>query len=201
MSLKKLYAEVLRENAMKRGLFEEDGSELSPEMKKGIESLLDDIEALLDDIEDELEDESKEQNEGVLTTIGFIAAFPSILKIVSNFGRKITPILTKAIGKKPADSAGAEEWFQKLGEKADEIHHLYIVPFESLMKKFVKDEKKAKKLAYFLFHLVVASLLISAGVTAFKAIKSNNLSLATLEAALSAIKSGEIKDYLSKVLS
>ena len=73
-------------------------------------------------------------------------------------------------------------------------------PLEKVVAKFVKDPAKAKKISHFLFHVIVAVMLISSGVTAFKAIKSNSVSLATLETALAAVKGGEIKNYILKLL-
>jgi hypothetical protein len=43
-------------------------------------------------------------------------------------------------------------------------------------------------------------MLISSGVTAVKALKSKEITLATLETALAAIKGGEIKTYIAKLL-
>jgi hypothetical protein len=47
----------------------------------------------------------------------------------------------------------------------------------------------------------VAVLFIASGVTAVKALQAKNVSLATLESALSAVKGGEIKTYISNLLS
>ena len=43
-------------------------------------------------------------------------------------------------------------------------------------------------------------MLLASGVTAVKAIQSKEISLATLEAALTAIKGGEIKQYITKLI-
>ena len=85
----------------------------------------------------------------------------------------------------------------KLGHIADELHHLYMAPLLSVTKKFVKDEEMAKKIANGIFHAIVATFLIASGATAVKALQSKNLSLATLESALSAVKGGELKDFFT----
>jgi hypothetical protein len=43
-------------------------------------------------------------------------------------------------------------------------------------------------------------MLLASGITAVKAIQSKELSLATLETALTAIKGGELKSYITKLL-
>jgi hypothetical protein len=43
-------------------------------------------------------------------------------------------------------------------------------------------------------------MLLSSGVTAFKALQSKNISLATLESALTAVKGGEIKSFIQKLV-
>ena len=77
---------------------------------------------------------------------------------------------------------------------------MYQSPLEKVVAKFVKDPAKAKKVAHFLFHVIVAIMLIASGATAIKALQSKEISLATLETALAAVKGGEIKAYISKLL-
>jgi len=101
------------------------------------------------------------------------------------------------LGKKPTDQDAYQQWMTKLGHIADELHHLYMAPIESIVKKFVKDPDKAKKISSGIFHVIVATFLIASGATAIKALQSKNLSLATLEAALSAVKGGELKNFIS----
>jgi hypothetical protein len=76
-----------------------------------------------------------------------------------------------------------------------------MVPLEAIVKKFVKDPAKAKKISSGIFHIIVATFLIASGATAIKALQSKNLSLATLEGALSAVKGGEIKQFISGLFS
>jgi Flp pilus assembly pilin Flp len=106
-------------------------------------------------------------------------------------------MVNKALGKKPTDEDSYNQWMTKLGHIADELHHLYMAPLLAVTKKFVKDEEMAKKIANGVFHAIVATFLIASGATAVKALQSKNLSLATLESALSAIKGGELKDFFT----
>jgi len=107
----------------------------------------------------------------------------------------------KVLGKKPTDQDAYNQWMTKLGHIADELHHLYMAPLEAVVKKFVKDPTKAKKVASGIFHVIVATFLIASGATAVKALQAKNLSLATLEGALSAVKGGEIKQFISGLFS
>ena len=156
--------------------------------------------SLVNTINTTLQDKTEEQNEGLLTVAGLAVAMPAILGLVAKFGKAAGGIINKVIGKKPTKKEEEENWFNKLGKIADDLHHLYQAPLEKVVAKFVKDPVKAKKIAHFLFHVIVAVMLISSGVTAVKALKSKEITLATLETALAAIKGGEIKTYIAKLL-
>lgn len=157
--------------------------------------------SLINSIEDILEDKTKEQNEGLLTVAGLAVAMPAILGLVAKFGKGAGNIINKIIGKKPTKAEEEENWFNKLGKIADDLHHLYQSPLENVVKKFIKNPAKAKKVSHFLFHVIVAVMLLASGVTAVKALKSKEVSLATLETALAAVKGGEIKNYIAKLLA
>lgn len=157
--------------------------------------------SLIRNMDTTLTDKTKEQKEGVLTVASVAIALPAILGLIAKFGKAATNIVNKVIGKKPTQQGDAEKYFQQMGRVADELHKLYMKPLEILMRKFIKDPAKAQKVAHFIFHVIVGLMLLSAGVTAFKAIQSKNLSLATLETALASIKGGEIKNYIAKLLA
>jgi hypothetical protein len=157
--------------------------------------------SLIRNMDTTLTAKTKEQKEGVLTVASVAIALPAILGLIAKFGKAATNIVNKVIGKKPTEQGDVEKYFQQMGRVADELHHLYMKPLEILMKKFIKDPAKAQKVAHFIFHVIVGLMLLSAGVTAFKAIQSKNLSLATLETALASIKGGEIKNYIAKLLA
>lgn len=157
--------------------------------------------SLIRNIDTTLTDKTKEQKEGVLTVASVAIALPAILGLIAKFGKTATNIVNKVIGKKPTGQNDVEKYFQQMGRVADELHKLYMKPLEILMRKFIKDPAKAQKVAHFVFHVIIGIMLLSAGVTAFKAIQSKNLSLATLETALASIKGGEIKNYIAKLLA
>jgi len=110
-------------------------------------------------------------------------------------------MVNKVLGKKPNDEGAYQQWMDKLAHIADELHHLYMAPLEAITKKFIKDPEKAHKVANGIFHVIVATFLVASGATAVKAFQAKNVSLATLESALSAVKGGEIKDFISKLLA
>lgn len=175
---------------------------LDPKAKDVLDDLKGQMSALLGSIEDELEDASKDQKEGaVATTAGIALALPAILGLIARFGKASTGIVRRIMGQKPTEQEDIEKYFQQMGRIADELHHLYMKPLELVVRRFVKDPNKAKKISHFLFHVIVGIMLLSAGVTAVKAIQSKEISLATLESALAAIKGGEIKQYITKLLA
>jgi len=157
--------------------------------------------SLLSNIEDTLEDKTQEQNEGILTVASVALAMPAILGLVAKFGKAASSLVKKIKGVKPTDTEDAKVWFEDLGKLADQLHHLYIRPLEALVGKFVKDPTKSKKIAHFLFHVIVGIMFLASGAGAVKALQSKEISMATLEAALSAIKGGEIKSYITKLLA
>jgi hypothetical protein len=157
--------------------------------------------SLIRNMDTTLTAKTKEQKEGVLTVASVAIALPAILGLIAKFGKTATNIVNKVIGKKPTEQGDAEKYFQQMGRVADELHHLYMKPIELLMRKFIKDPTKAQKVAHFIFHVIVAIMLLASGVTAFKALQAKQLNLATLETALASIKGGEIKNYITKLLA
>lgn len=205
-------AGIITESQYKEKMAEMEEAEMEEE---ALYELDDKEKAVVDDIKDEMSSiikgmdvelakaTEKEQptNEGLLTIASIAIALPAIMGLVSKLGKAAGNIVNKMLGKKPNDEAAYNQWMAKLGHIADELHHLYMAPIEAITKKFIKDEAKAKKVASGIFHVIVATFLIASGATAVKAIQSKNLSLATLEGALSAVKGGEIKDFLAKLMA
>jgi hypothetical protein len=168
------------------------------EEEKIVDQLKSSMDQILNSLEDKLEDESSKVNEGLLTTASIAIALPAIMGLISKFGLKANQIIQKMLGKKPNDNNAYNQWMSKLGHIADELHHLYMTPIKGLVSKFVKDKNKANKIADIVFHLIVASFLVASGVTAVKALAAKNVQLTLLESALTAIKSGEIKNFILK---
>lgn len=164
-----------------------------------VDNMKSEFDSLLSTMDNELEKIEESVNEEILTAASIALALPATIKLVSTIGKFVGRMITKIIGKKPEDNAGYQKWMNDLGEVGDKLHHLYLVPIEKMVGKFVKDKPKAHKIANAILHLIVAGFLFASGVSAIKFFKANHLSHATLEGALTAIKSGEIKDYIGNL--
>jgi hypothetical protein len=189
-------AGIITEAEYKEKLSEVD-IDLDDKEQAVVDGVKDEMSAILKTMDTELAKASKSTNEGLITIASIAIALPAIMGLIAKFGKAAGAMVNKMLGKKPTDEDAYNQWMTKLGHIADELHHLYMAPLLSVTKKFVKDEEMAKKIANGIFHAIVATFLIASGVTAVKALQSKNLSLATLESALSAVKGGELKDFFT----
>jgi hypothetical protein len=189
-------AGIITEDEYKEKLSEVD-IDLDDKEQAVVDGVKDEMSAILKTMDTELAKASKSTNEGLITIASIAIALPAIMGLIAKFGKAAGAMVNKMLGKKPTDEDAYNQWMTKLGHIADELHHLYMAPLLSVTKKFVKDEEMAKKIANGIFHAIVATFLIASGVTAVKALQSKNLSLATLESALSAVKGGELKDFFT----
>jgi len=195
LRLQKL-AGIISESQYKEKLSEID-IDLDDKEQTVVDDIKDEMSAILKTMDSELAKASQSTNEGLITVASIAIALPAIMGLIAKFGKAAGSMVNKALGKKPNDEAAYQQWMTKLGHIADELHHLYMAPLLAVTKKFVKDEELAKKIANGVFHAIVATFLIASGATAVKALQSKNLSLATLESALSAVKGGELKDFFT----
>jgi hypothetical protein len=186
----------LAEGQLEKNLQEVD-IDLDDKEQSVVDDVKDEMSSILKTMDTELDKASKTTNEGLLTVASIAIALPAIMGLIAKFGKAAGNMVNKMLGKKPTDQEAYQQWMTKLGHIADELHHLYMTPIEGIVKKFIKDEAKAKKVASGIFHVIVATFLFASGATAVKAIQSKNLSLATLETALSAVKGGELKQFIS----
>ena len=193
-------AGIINESESKQDL-EETNVELDDQEQAVIDGLKSEMDGVLKGMEKELEKVSKTANEGILTAASIALALPAVMGLISRLGKSAGTLVNKMLGKKPSNDSDYQKWMSKLGNIADQLHHLYVIPIKAIVKKFVKDPEKAHKVANGIFHVIVAVLFIASGVTAVKALQAKNVSLATLESALSAVKGGEIKTYISNLLS
>lgn len=194
-------AGIITEAEYKEKLSEVD-IDLDDKEQSVVDDVKDEMSAILKTMDTELAKASKgsgEQptNEGLLTVASIAIALPAIMGLISKFGKAAGTMVNKVLGKKPNEDDAYQKWMTKLGHIADELHHLYMAPLTAIVKKFVKDETKAKNIASGIFHVIVATFLVASGVTAVKALQAKNVSLATLEGALTAVKSGELKSFIS----
>lgn len=195
LRLQKL-AGIITEGQYKEKLAEIDIN-LDDKEQSVVDDVKDEMSSILKTMDTELAKASASTNEGLITVASIAIALPAIMGLIAKFGKAAGAMVNKVLGKKPNDEASYQQWMTKLGHIADELHHLYMAPLLAVTKKFVKDEEMAKKIANGVFHAIVATFLIASGATAVKALQSKNLSLATLESALSAVKGGELKDFFT----
>jgi hypothetical protein len=195
LRLQKL-AGIITESQYKEKLAEFD-IDLDDKEQSVVDDVKDEMSSILKTMDSELAKAAKSTNEGLITVASIAIALPAIMGLIAKFGKAAGSMVNKALGKKPTDEDSYNQWMTKLGHIADELHHLYMAPLLAVTKKFVKDEEMAKKIANGVFHAIVATFLIASGATAVKALQSKNLSLATLESALSAVKGGELKDFFT----
>jgi hypothetical protein len=186
----------LAEGQLEKNLQEVDIN-LDDKEQSVVDDVKDEMSSILKTMDAELDKAATSTNEGLLTVASIAIALPAIMGLVAKFGKAAGNVVNKILGKKPTDQDAYQQWMAKLGHIADELHHLYMAPIEAIVKKFIKDPVKAKKVSSGIFHVIVATFLIASGATAVKALQAKNLSLATLEGALSAIKGGELKQFIS----
>jgi hypothetical protein len=189
-------AGIITESQYREKLAEVDIN-LDDKEQSVVDDVKDEMSSILKTMDAELAKASASTNEGLITVASIAIALPAIMGLIAKFGKSAGAMVNKMLGKKPNDEAAYQQWMSKLGHIADELHHLYMAPLLAVTKKFVKDEEMAKKIANGVFHAIVATFLIASGATAVKALQSKNLSLATLESALSAVKGGELKDFFT----
>jgi hypothetical protein len=188
-------AGIITESQYKEKLAEVD-IDLDDKEQSVVDDVKDEMSSILKTMDSELAKAANSTNEGLITIASIAIALPAIMGLISKFGKAAGNVVNKILGKKPNDETAYNQWMKKLGHIADELHHLYMTPIESIVKKFIKDEVKAKKVANGIFHVIVATFLFASGATSVKAVQSQNLSLATLEGALSAIKAGELNTFI-----
>jgi hypothetical protein len=174
-------------------------SDLSTSLERDLGGVLNNFSKMLPTVASTQEKNSEQlNNESVLLTLaGFNLAFPGILKLIASFGKKGAEIINKKLGNKPGQNK-SEQFFNDIITAADHLHHIYLKPIELVVKNIfrVQDPEKAHKISNLVFHAIVATMLFYSGIGAVKAFKSKELASGTLESALSAVKTGELRTFL-----
>jgi Mg2+ and Co2+ transporter CorA len=162
-----------------------------------------DIETAEADVEDKLDDLAQDfksvdlegddlQNEALsaLTLAGVALSLGMIVKLVGKF--------INLLGKIPGLKFLSGEKLVDIGEK---YHHVIVGAIEkAIVKAGVKDKKKAHKVAELIHTLIVAALLLQGGSSALQYLAKGKLKMVGIKTALNAIKSGEIAEYIQKVI-
>ena len=149
------------------------------------------LKSVFNDIEKEMEVSKEKLTESAgLAIAGTALAIPELMKIIGGVTKKVN----KFFGGKGATG-------DKIISIADKLHHFLVGIIEKGLKVLgMKDSNAIHKTANIIFHVIIASLMITSGLGAYKAVKSANLSHATLEGALAAVKNGEVSKFIAKEL-
>lgn len=127
---------------------------------------------------------------GVVLVAGIALAIPEIVKIIG----KVTKAAGKFLGGKGATG-------DAIIAKAEKMHHLLLRPVEWALTKLGLPKDKAHKAAGIILTTAVAGLMIASGIGAYKAATSGSSALAGLEGALTAVKGGEVTQFVTKALA
>jgi hypothetical protein len=121
-----------------------------------------------------------------LTLAGVALSAPEILKLIGKF----VNLLKKIPGLKSLSG-------DRLIALGDKYHHIIMGGIvKGLMKVGVKDKAKAENAASWIFHIVIALLLVAGGMAAYKFASKGQVSASMLKNALNAVKSNEIKKFI-----
>jgi len=137
--------------------------------------------------------ESVEES-AVLGALGATLAIPRIIKLIS----KIVKNLGKAMGAKMKD----ENFLDHL---AHDIHHQYQAAIKLALKLIPsirkQSEERQDKIAEYVLNAIIAGLMLSSSFGATAALQHGDLVHGGIEAALAAIKKGELENYIEKAFT
>lgn len=126
-------------------------------------TVLSPLASLPDEIGDVLQQASEEgqqtQNEAVLTTAALILAIPGIIKTTA----KIIGIVTKKAGLN-LKKKGTPAWHKIVEETAERIDSYLDKPFNTILKPFVSDDQKRKKIANILKALTLIGMSVAGSI-------------------------------------
>ena len=179
--LKTIVDEIINEQL----LSEDDANDVSTDVEDKFDDLAKDLKTV--DLEgDDLQNEAL----GALTLAGVALSLGMIVKLVGKF--------INLLGKIPGLKFLSGERLVAIGEK---YHHIIVGAIEkAIMKAGVKDKKKAHKVAELIHTLIVAALLLQGGSSALQYLAKGKLKMVGIKTALNAVKSGEIAEYIQKVI-
>ena len=114
----------------------------------------------LDDIfKNELNKASQQQNEGVLTILALVLAIPGFLKTLANIAETIAKKSGIDLKKK-----NSEAWYKIVEKFADNIDDYIETPFNAILKPFISDNVKRKKIVSFIKGACIAVIAIIGAV-------------------------------------
>lgn len=178
---------IVDEILIERIISEEDIETAEADVEDEMDDLAKDLKSVdLEADEDDLQTEAL----GAMTLAGVALSLGSIVKLVGKF--------INLLGKIPGMKFLSGEKLVAIGEK---YHHVIIGGIEkALMKAGVKDKKKAHKVAELIHTVIVAGLLMQGGKSALNYLAQGKLKMVGIKTALNAVKTGEIGEYIQKVI-
>ena len=151
---------------------------------------------------------------GVLTVVGIVLAAPKLLELFAKGLSKLVNVYKKIFKKGNADTPDSQISVAKsIIEFSRKWHKSYIKGIKWILqmsgafeKAGIKGDTNQTKAAEMLFYVIIAGLAVYSGVQAFSAFKSaavtaatGDLALGSLETAMAAVKSNEIREFLTKM--
>jgi len=154
---------------------------------------------------EEKPEEELEEAFGLLVGAGLALALPKILEIIGKITNWGGTKIKKIIGK----SGEGDE--TKVGNAiihfAHGMHKMYLKPINlgvgAISKKFELNlsNDQIAKISNLIFHTIVAGFLVYSGVGAVSAFSTGSMELATLESAMAAVKSQELREFITEMIT
>lgn len=191
-------------------------SDLANAMEDSFKMLRAEFKASEDEIKADIEQADIPVNEdvGVITVVGILLAAPKLLELFAKGLSKLVNVYKKYFKKDTANTPEDQVSIAKnIIEFSHKWHKTYIKGIKWILqmsgafdKAGIKGDANQTKAAEMLFYVIIAGLAVYSGVQAFSAFKSaavtaasGDLALGSLEAAMAAVKSNEIRQFLTKI--
>lgn len=147
---------------------------------------------------------------GVLLIISTLLAAPKIVELIGRGISKVVNLFRKIFKKKSTDEVDTAK---RIIEFSHKWHNVYIKLFEVILSKSgilkkagITDKKDVRKAAEVVYYTVVAGLAVASGVGSISAFKAalqashGSFSMGVFEAVMAAVKSAEVRKFLTKVI-
>lgn len=189
---------------------------LEKEMGAAFKDLGTEFKASEDEIKSDVANSDIPVNEavGVLTVVGIVLAAPKLLELFAKGLSKLVNVYKKYFKKNTANTPEAQVSIAKnIIEFSHKWHKTYVKGIKWILqmsgafdKAGIKGDTNQTKAAEMLFYVIIAGLAVYSGIGAFSAFKSaaqtaatGDLALGSLETAMAAIKSSEVREFLTKM--
>lgn len=154
-----------------------------------------------------------------VSIVGILLALPKLVEVLAKGLGKLVSVFKKFI--KPGEAKGNEEGVAaKIIEFTHKWHKTYIKGLKWMLKMSgafdkagIEEEATQMKVAEMVYYIIVAGLAVYSGIQAAGAFKTaiqtattkglegaaSGFSTASMESALAAVKSGEVRDFIAKL--